>query len=158
MEDGQIIPNILMFGSMTLTTTNGLTLNYLTMYLDGSILVFVSLLSLISLNGNISSSEEASEISKKVVTEPHLKWTMILISLISLILKTWNGIKLNSMTKIIDQKLEKMLRCFMMLDSKDSWSLEDGQTTGLEIVILLELTWSLDPLILSTTLNLLWDL
>jgi hypothetical protein len=73
MEDGQIIPNILMFGSMTLTTTNGLTLNYLTMYLDGSILVFVSLLSLISLNGNISSSEEASEISKKVVTEPRLK-------------------------------------------------------------------------------------
>lgn len=73
MEDGLIIPNSLMFGSMTLTTTNGLTLNYLMIFLDGSIPVFVSLLSLISLNGNISSSEEASEILKKVVTELLLK-------------------------------------------------------------------------------------
>lgn len=73
MEDGQIIPNTLMFGSMTLATMNGLTLNYLTMYLDGSILEFVSLLFLISLNGSISSSEEVSEILKKVVTELHLK-------------------------------------------------------------------------------------
>lgn len=130
MEDGLTVPNTLMSIFMISLTMNGLTLNYPTMFLDGITVVFVYQLFLISPNGNTSSLVEALVTSKKVEIEPLLKLLMTHISLISLISKTWPGIKLNLRMKKSDLKLEKMLLCSMTLDIKDLLFSEDGLITG----------------------------
>lgn len=130
MEDGLTVLNTLMSIFMILLTMNGLTLNYPTMSLDGIIAVFVYQLSLISPNGNTLFLVEALVISKKEEIELLLKLLMTHISLISLISKTWPGIKLNLRMKKSDLKLEKMLLCSMTPDIKDLLYSEDGLITG----------------------------
>jgi hypothetical protein len=100
------------------------------MSLDGIIAVFVYQLSLISPNGNTLFLVEALVISKKEEIELLLKLLMTHISLISLISKTWPGIKLNLRMKKSDLKLEKMLLCSMTPDIKDLLYSEDGLITG----------------------------
>jgi len=62
-----------MLGFMISKIMNGLTLNSLTMFLDGITQVFASLLFLLFLNGNTSSSVEAPVTSKKEETELSVK-------------------------------------------------------------------------------------